>query len=310
MSLVSNLGELLLECERCHRQGTPMDGKRLVALEGVLRTMLFEEFQAHAEHLPFRDSHTKRVRWIKETELKLSEPHLRLWINCRDEADWLQYLLETLDRLLRRGTRRARAAPHEYAPPRLAEQVALLLSRGQPLDDPKQLVRDCLKHAIYDELRSAVRRAQNGGVRRVKSVTPTRPRRRDARMLARQASPASVLAAAVDAEDEVAFCLAYEYQAGGHARVVFAPFERLRLGTAPLGRFLDLVDGRFVADDEALARRAPGSTRRKPARLRGLGAEVFATLLTQHGLQFKASSIPKLYSRHSKSLTRRSRGEA
>jgi len=271
-----------------------MPAEKLAALETMIRDILWEEVLAHAEHLPARDKKTRYVKWIAEADLKLKDEARQRWINCHGESAWLDPLVKTLDRMLVRGVR--------GAAPRIAEEVASRLNDGTPIDQPKQLVADCLKHAIYDEIRTLVRRAETGAKPRT-SRQPT-TRKRDERMLVRQFTPQRLLSLAARPEllPHLAYCLAYDYRSGGNDRAVFAQYEQLKIGSTTLGTVLDEIEEAFRRDDETLARQTPGSTRRKPARSKGLGNKDFAAILAKYGLEYRPSSLPSLYSERSKEL--------
>jgi len=317
MSAVLPLGDLLLRFAECHRQGDALEAPLQCRLDAWVREVLWSEIDAHRDEIPVRDARTRHVTWAKDA----SVPQMtrELWTNARDSGECIETLVKTLDRLLRKGVRRRRAGVDEFAPPRLAQQVDRRLGNGQPLGDPEQLVRDCVKHAIYDEMRNEVRRLVTGSRGRRRKSTPRQPRRIDGRALVRGKANLLLDAARGGLEEELAFCLAYEYMRGRHDRPVFAPFEHCLLGSATpdspsapatLKALLDAIDEAFVAVDSASAAETPGNTRRKPARQRGLGAAHFTKLLAGFGVDLKPSSIPKLYSRHRGRLAAKVAGAA
>jgi len=158
-AVTQDLTALLLEFESSHRTGGAMDPQRLDQLRRIVKDALIAEYSAHADQIPVSDPVTRRIAWKSRRQLR-GRRDLALWENVSDTPDdWLDQLVATLDRMLTAGARRDRNTGGK-TPPRLARQVADRLARGEALDDPMQLIVDCLKYAMYDEMLAAKRRIE------------------------------------------------------------------------------------------------------------------------------------------------------
>jgi hypothetical protein len=154
-----DLTALLLEFEACHRSGRAMDSQRLDSLRRTVKEALISEYAARDGEIPVRDPVTRRITWKSRRQLR-GRHDLELWENVSDSCgDWLDHLVATLDRMLTQGTQRD-PTTGKRTPPRLAKQVADRLAAGLGIDEPMSLVNDCLKYAIYDEMRAAKRRME------------------------------------------------------------------------------------------------------------------------------------------------------
>ena len=69
------------------------------------------------------------------------------------------------------------------------------------------------------------------------------------------------------------------------------------LVTATLAAVFDAIDLRFEDSDRALAARPRGTTRARPARVKGIVATAFAEVLERVGLALSPASLSKTYGR-------------
>ena len=227
-----DLTALLLEFEACYRSGREMDSQWLDELRGAVKDALIGEYAAHDGHIPVRDKKTKMISWKSRRQLR-GWRTLELWENVSDTAsDWLDHLVTTLDRMLTRGTRRD-GLTRKFPPPRLAEQVAARLAAGLKIDEPMQLVIDCLKYAMYDEMLAATKRIKNGNARRVR-LAP-RARKHDKNTLIRKFGSQRLLTAPGVNHDDLAYCIGFEYQRGGLDRAAVEPLAALPFGNGGCG---------------------------------------------------------------------------
>lgn len=292
MPSVTDVVSLLREFERCHATGVAMDPLRGEALAGIVRDRLHEVYFARAEEIPVFDGRKREVLWRKEAEIR----YRRDLIDAYGALDVAE-LGRTLDRMLRRGLRGAEA--------RLATQFRAASDRGLSSEAALRLIDDCWKYAIADELRNIDRRRR--GVRR----RPEKPRPDDAdagsrkrsdrkadqRSLVRACSVAELRRPIERCPEDLAFVIAYEYQAGGLPREAVGAFERLAFGNSTLGPVFDAIDRAFVHLDREAERADRFSTRRRSARLTGLAAPDFAALLREFGLEYAPSGLPRLAKR-------------
>ena len=290
-----DLTALLLEFEACYRSGREMDSQWLDELRGAVKDALIGEYAAHDGHIPVRDK--KMISWKPRRQLR-GRRDLELWENVSDSAsDWLDHLVTTLDRMLTEGSRRANGRG-KLTPPRLAKRVADRLAAGLKIDEPMQLVIDCLKYAMYDEMLAATKRIKNGNARRVR-LAP-RARKHDKNTLIRKFGSQRLLTAPGVNHDDLAYCIGFEYQRGGLDRAAVEPLAALPFGNGTLGSLLDAVDAAFQRSDQELAQEQPGSTRRRPARAKGIGAKEFAAILSSAGTRLAPTSLTSLYTRKAK----------
>jgi hypothetical protein len=300
-AVTQDLTALLLEFESSHRTGGAMDPQRLDQLRRIVRDALIAEYSAHADQIPVSDPVTRRIAWKSRRQLR-GRRDLALWENVSDTPDdWLDQLIATLDRMLTAGARRDRSSGGK-TPPRLAKQVADRLARGEALEEPMLLIVDCLKYAMYDEMLAAKRRIETGKARRAR-VAP-RQRKSDQRSLLRRFGAQRLLESAAITAEDLAYCVAFEYQRGGLDRAAVAPLGTLPLGSATLDAVLDAVDRIFDRVDRELHAAAPGSTRRRPARAKGVGAVEFAAVLATAGCSLASTSLSSLYRRKANALAR------
>lgn len=297
---IEDLAKLLLEFEECDRAGRPLPAERTLELARIVTDAIWDEYSVLGhDFLLVRDARTGRVRRRRRSELH-DWSDLEAYENIRDSGDWLGRLVATLDRLLSRGVRRQASRGGACARPRLAERVAEILEDGKPLTDPQHVVAESVRYAIFDEWRSCLRRIRNGTQRRA-AATP-RARRHDGKSLVRNHCVARLLAIAPERRADLAYCLAFEYQRGGLDREALRAMQELALGDAPLAATLDAIDAaaeRIDRDDRA---QSPASTRRRSARVKGIGAEEFSAILKGVGLPLSPTSLSKLYGRKSKAI--------
>ncbi len=261
-------------------------------LEVLVRQRLHELYFAHSNEAPVRDPSTGHVAWRSANLLERSPALQPYWKAYCDELDVAE-LSKSLDRMMRDGRRRD--ARGNLARPRVAEQVMLRTAAGDANFDPLRLIDDCWKYALRDETHLLVRRARSMTGRARTRRTP-RARQSDARSLVRTRSSADLGLLAQQCPAELAFVLAYEYQAGGLPRSALVTFEALALGTRPLAATLDAIDRRFAAIDEA-GRVQVQPTKRRSAALVGLTAQDFAQLLAEVDLRYQPTSLPRLAKR-------------
>jgi len=295
-----DLTALLVEFEACHRSGRAMESQRLDALRRTVKDALVSEYALHDGQIPVRDPATRRIAWKSRRQLR-GRRDLELWENVSDTSgDWLDHLVATLDRMLTPGSHR-NPSTGKRTPPRLAKQVADRLAAGLTIDDPMLLIIDCLKYAIYDEMLAATKRIKNGNARRVR-LAP-RARKHDKQSLVRRFGAQRLLAAGgVDAAD-LAYCVGFEYQRGGLDRTHVEPLASLRFENGrQLGAVLDAIDAAFQRSDIEFAKAQPGSTRRRPARAKGIGAGEFAAILDSIGCPLAATSLASLYRRKARRI--------
>ena len=294
---------LLLEFEESVRIGRPIAASRLAALVEVVTKLLVGEFCTHGDEILVRNRHTCHITWEKADRASRARPH-RSGIVPFENIEWIDSLRITLDRMLVHGVRR-RANTNAPPPPRLAERVQIALEGNGTITDPHALIVDCLKHAIYDEVRTSGRRMTSTAAPRVPKKVHAR--KRDASALLRGEYQLLLDAIVRNSPAELepsllASVIAYEYQGGGFDRARVDAFASLPLGNATLGVVLDAIDRSMRAIDDASAAADRGSTRRKLARVKGIGAKRFASILQEIELPVSADSLPKSFGRKREAL--------
>lgn len=290
----AELSRLLIDFATESRGGARMAGADLEKLTNIVRERLLTVLDDRPGHYLHRDPFTKHIRWRRLSEMPPFSAERTEALRNAWDGDAVLELMATLDRLLSEGMRRSRTTD-EIPRARLAEQTDRLLKATGAIADPIQLIDDCIKHAIYDFVHTTVRRLVSGA--RPRARRAPRVRGHDARrLLGRHRSP-TLLACAGEASEDLAFCVAFEYSRGGVDRAVVRPFETLAIGTATLAAVFDAIDLRFEDSDRALAARPRGTTRARPARVKGIVATAFAEVLERVGLALRPASLSKTYGR-------------
>lgn len=301
------LSQLLVEFERAHRLGQPMDAVRELALAGVVAERLSAVYFSRQDEIPIRRD-DGQVLWRSLREVERIRSYAPLVTAYQSELE-IPELRLSLDRMMREGTRRS-ASTGRYPPPRLAEQVAKLYASGAgpsiapTIADPEQLIDDCWKYALYDELRTLVRRRKAKTDRRARrpgaAPAPAKrtKRKRDAEALLRTLPKPMLRALATGSVGEsLAFAVAYEYQLGGIDRAQVEHLAAVPFGNATLREAFDRVDAAFERLDRAMAQSGATASRRARTRVVGLNAQQYAEILEALGLRKSPASLPKLAGR-------------